>query len=448
MEILLLEPAYRNKYPPLGIMKIASFHKSLGDNVTFIKGLDKDIRSKMWDRIYITSLFSFYWNHTIKTIRYYEFSVKDPQNLFIGGPMATIMTDEIEKETGFKPVKGLLNEAGKINIKNEHIIDGLVPDYGILDEISYKYSVKDAYFTYMTRGCIRKCSFCAVHKIEPDYVKYISLRKQIEIINKKYGEKKDLLLLDNNVLASAEFDRIIDEIVDIGFYKGAKFNGKMRYVDFNQGIDLRLLTKKKVKKLSKLALKPLRIAFDNINLKDDYIKKIEWAVEYGLMYLSNYILFNYKDTPEDFYERLKINVELNERLGTKIFSFPMKYIPINNKDRKYVGEHWNPRYIRGVQCILNVTHGVVGSKKDFFIAAFGSNLDEFKKLLLMPDVYIIYRKKHKYNGALDWNKSYASLPHVQRDDFHKIVFSNQFDEDNYSNYDNVNILLNHYRKIK
>ncbi|MBI4377921.1 MAG: cobalamin-binding domain-containing protein, partial [Nitrospinae bacterium] len=111
-------------------------------------------------------------------------------------------------------------------------------------------------------------------------------------------------------------------------------------------------------------------------------------------------LFNYKDDiPEDFYERLKINVELNERLGTKIFSFPMKYIPVTHKDRKFVGKHWNPRYLRGIQCILNATHGVVGPKRKFIEAAFGKNINEFKKLLLMPDDYIIYREEHRFNGA-------------------------------------------------
>ena len=96
MRILLVEPAYRNKYPPLGLMKIATFHKKRGDEVRFIKGCDKETRALMWDRIYVTTLFSFYWSETLKTIKYYEFSVKDPLNLFIGGPMATIMGNEIE----------------------------------------------------------------------------------------------------------------------------------------------------------------------------------------------------------------------------------------------------------------------------------------------------------------------------------------------------------------
>ena len=40
--ILLVEPPYRNKYPPIGLMKIASYHKSLGDEITFIKGSVSD----------------------------------------------------------------------------------------------------------------------------------------------------------------------------------------------------------------------------------------------------------------------------------------------------------------------------------------------------------------------------------------------------------------------
>ncbi|MEA4968267.1 MAG: hypothetical protein VB048_09155, partial [Bacteroidaceae bacterium] len=209
MKVLLVEPSYKNKYPPLGLMKIAAFHKVNHDEIKFVKGLDKNERSKMWDRIYITTLFSFYWSKTIETIKYYEFSVKDPQNLFIGGPMATIMAEEIENETGFKVIKGLLNEKGKLRIDNDENVDGLVPDYSILDLVDYKYPAQDAYFAYMTRGCIRRCPFCAVPQIEPDYSSYISIRSQIENIDRLYGKKSSLLLMDNNVLGSDRFERIV-----------------------------------------------------------------------------------------------------------------------------------------------------------------------------------------------------------------------------------------------
>jgi len=443
LNILLVEPSYKNKYPPLGLMKLAAFHKERGDIIHFVKGCKKELREQLWDRIYITTLFSFYWDITIKTIKYYEFSVKDPQNLFIGGPMATTMADEIEKETGFKPVKGLLNEEGKLRLPNDAKIDSIVPDYSILDEIEYKYPVNNAYLAYLTRGCIRTCPFCAVPIIEPTFVDYIPLKNQIHIINERYGIRKDLLLLDNNVLASPMFDKIIDEIKEAGFYRGAKLNNSFRYVDFNQGLDLRLLTKEKMKRLAELPIKPLRIAFDHISLKDKYIKKVEWAAEFGLTRLSNYILYNFLDKPEDLYNRLKINVELNERLGTQIFSFPMKYIPVTNKDRKFVGKYWNPRYLRSIQCILHATHGVVGPRKEFFEAAFGKNIREFKKILLMPDDYIIYREIHKNNGTAEWYALYRALTPKQKTEFEKIIKTNKVDE--LSQYPEVNAILAHYK---
>ncbi|MBI4680061.1 MAG: hypothetical protein HY753_02315 [Nitrospirae bacterium] len=268
------------------------------------------------------------------------------------------------------------------------------------------------------------------------------------MINEKYGEKKDLLLLDNNVLASSQFDKIIDEIKEAGFCRGAKLNNRNRYVDFNQGIDLRLLTKEKMRRLAELSIKPLRIAFDHIKLEKEYVKRIEWASEFGIDNLSNYILYNFHDTPEDFYRRLEINIELNERLGTKIFSFPMKYIPIDNKDRKHRGKYWNLRYLRGIQCILQATHGVVSPGREFFHAAFGKNVEEFKKLLLMPDNYIIFRENHKNNGAADWAKIYDSLSNEQLYEFHNIVFENQFNNGLLSKYSKTNILLDHYKVPK
>ncbi len=446
--ILLLEPAYKNKYPPLGLMKISAFHKIRGDEVCFVKGLDKEVRHRLWDRIYIATLFSFQWSETIKTIKYYEFSVRDPQNFFIGGPMATLMADEIQKETGFSPVRGLLNEEGKLRLAGDCKVDSMIPDYGILDEMKYKYPASNAYFAHMTRGCVRKCPFCAVPKIEPFYVEYIPLKKQIEMINDKYGEKKDLLLLDNNVLASRKFDQIIDEIKEAGFHKGVKLNKRLRHVDFNQGIDLRLLSKAKMKRLAELAIYPLRIAFDHISFKDKYIEKIGWAAEYGFRRISNYILYNYGDTPEEFYERLRINVKLNEKLGTQIYSFPMKYIPVTNKDRNFVGKHWTRKYLRSIQCILQATHGVVSPRREFFEAAFGKSIKEFKKLLIMPADYIIYREDHKDNGTAEWNDLLRSLTPNQRNDFLKIVRENRFDNNIRSEFSKVNALLEHYKKGK
>jgi len=446
--VLLIEPDYKNKYPPLGLMKISTFHKRKGHNVVFYKGYSPELKKQIWDRIYISTLFTFYWNKTIKTIKFYSKSVKDSSHIFVGGVMATLLKSEIQKEADVTVVEGLLNKRGKLGYKDDDKVDYAIPDYSIIDPesnpfLEYSYPTSDSYIAYATRGCIRKCKFCAVPLLEPHFTNSISIAKQIRAIRKNFGEKKDLLLLDNNILASNEFSNVIDEIKSVGFGKGAKFtshsNGKKvcsnRYVDFNQGVDLRLLTKEKMRLLSEVAIKPLRIAFDDIKYKDAYVRKVKSAAEYGIKTLSNYILFNFKDTPEDFYERLKINIRLNEEFerkgyDTRIWSFPMKYSPISGtfcKNRKYVGEHWNRKYLRGIQCILLATHGVVGPKKQFFEKAFGKDIKEFIKILMLPENFIIYRSAHLDNG--DRGKLDAmvnSLNKREKSNLMKIILSNNF----------------------
>ncbi len=428
MRILLVEPDYKNKYPPLGLMKLSAFHKRIGDFVKFVKGCDREIVQEEWDRIYISTLFTFYWNKTLQTVKYYERKTTDPKKIFIGGVLATLLTEEIKKETNVNIVRGLITSPHDIGLKGSYCIDHIMPDYSILSEINYKYSTENAYIGYATRGCPNRCDFCAVKSIEPNFEHYLPLKKQIKGVEDIYGTRKDLLLLDNNVLASNKFKTIIEDIISLGFGKGATLNGKKRYVDFNQGIDARKFSKKNAKLLSKIALKPLRLAFDSIKYRNIYEKSVRLASEWGISHLSNYILYNYTDTPEDFYQRLKINIRLNRQLGTKIYSFPMKYIPLDSKNRRYIGENWNRQYIRGVQCILLATHGMVGPNNEFFKAAFGSSQEEFKKIISMPEKYIIYREAHKNNGALDWKLLYNRLSPGQKRTFHSKLFSKRIDK--------------------
>ena len=532
--ILLIEPGYRNKYPPLGLMKISAYHKKMGDRVVFFKGKSPELRDFIWDKIYITTLFTFHWKSTIDTIKYYKRSIYHTNDFYIGGIMASILQKEIYDEVRIKPHFGLLTSAKKIGEENRTNIDIITPDYDLLDEIDYKYPANNAYFSNTTKGCTRNCAFCAVPIIEPKYNSRIKITNQIKEIDKKYGARRNLLLLDNNVLASDCFEEIIDEIKDLGFYKGAKFidpvmfevylerlknednsfesqkireraikeilvlkkkiksremlgkyldiiekvginyetdmntlievkeslipifnkyrnkASKERYVDYNQGVDLRYLTEEKMKKFSEINIRPLRIAFDHITLKDEYIEKCRLAEKYGIKELSNYLLYNYKDKPEDLYERLKINIELNEEFKTtKIYSFPMKYIPINETNRrKYIAKKWSLKSIRTIQAISNVTKGVIGAGKSFFYKAFGNDINEFQKLLIMPEDYIVYRFKNEENGNTGrWWEQYKNLSEKQKSIINPIIESNSFD-----NYEKLTEdreileILSHYKR--
>ena len=417
--ILLIEPGYKNKYPPLGLMKIAQYHGVNGkkDNVKFIKGEDSEVEKIVWDRIYITTLFSFEWNKISETIDYASKLVNKQHNkIFVGGIAASLMHEkflEQDKWRGIRFIQGLLDKSPADSLEldvfedelysddiSSKAIEDLIPDYSILDQIEFKYSVRDAYFAYSTRGCVRKCAFCGVPKLEGGMREMPPLSQIVKGIEEMYGPKKDLILMDNNVVASSRFDEIIEEIIDLGFGKGAKLKspktGKMvqRRVDFNQGVDARILAKSEhfMKQLGRICLSPLRIAFDHVGLMKPYIQAVRYAHDAGLDFLSNYMLYNFHDTPIDLFQRMRINVSLNEELGTKIYSFPMRYQPTNKPDRSHIGEHWNKHYLRSMQIILQATHGVVSGSSEFFKIAFGDTEQDFLDIIRMPHKFIFNRE--------------------------------------------------------
>lgn len=410
--ILLVEPNYRTKFPPLGLMKISAYHKQLGDNVQFVKGFNQNIQYTFWDRIYIATLFTYNWSITIDTIKWYKWLVKDDASrIFVGGIMSTLMADELWKETGIIPLRGLLNNPNLFGDDNDLIIEDMIPDYTLFDGSSNNYTLlSDSYFGYATRGCVRKCPFCGVHKLEPNFIEYKGIKPYISSIEQLYGPKNHLILFDNNILASTKFRDIISDIKDLGFTKGAKDSAhRARYVDFNQGVDARYIKEDKFKLLSKISIHPLRIAFDDVKLEKLYTKSIELAAKYDIRNLSNYILYNYNDTPGDFWKRLKINIVLNKKYDLKIYSFPMKYIPLNAKDRTYIGENWNWQSIRGVQRILNVMKGAVMTKEDFFNRAFGQTEDEFLTILHMPEHILMNRGYHPQPEEIEWRSKFDGL---------------------------------------
>lgn len=498
MRVLLVEPNYKNKYPPMGLMKISTYHKMLGDEVRFVKGVDPNVDAAVWDRIYITTLFTFDFSISVETILHYMRLVDDVSSLYVGGIMASLMPENIVEATGIERshiLTGLFTDTSVVGDNNDINVDQLPLDYDILEDVNYKYPAGDNYFAYTTRGCPNHCSFCAVPILEPNFHVTNNIVEQIRVIDQKYGPKQHLLLLDNNVLNTPNLESLVDDLCAAGFGRGAKYvdpgtynivmmryhNGdraefldkkmiayldkfkkrikspekldtflqivigaeeaedyagymlehedelspivekyrsktpKARYLDFNQGVDGRKINDDNMTQLARLAIKPLRIAFDDIKLKDTYCAAVRTAHRHGIKEISNYILFNYKDKPEDLYERLKINIELNRELGIQIFSFPMKYSPINRTDRSYIGVNWTKKSIRAISAILQVTKGVVAAGSDFFYKAFGNTLEEYFELLAMPRELIMFRHHFEENGTTaEWKKLYQSMSDEQK----------------------------------
>lgn len=498
MKILLVEPKYKNKYPPMGLMKISTYHKMLGDEVRFVKGIDPNVDAEVWDRIYVTTLFTFDFDIVVETINHYIRLANSVDSVYVGGIMSSLMPDKIIEATGIERshiLTGLFTDTSVVGDDNDINVDELPLDYDILEDIDYKYPAGDNYFAYTTRGCPNHCSFCAVPILEPEFHVTNKIIEQINAINARFGPKQHLLLLDNNVLNTPNLTALVDDLCEAGFGRGAKYvdpgvynivmmryhNGdraeflnkkmmayletfkkriksadvldsylqivigaedaddfaeymldheeelspiinkyrsktaKARYLDFNQGVDGRKINDENMTQLARLAIRPLRIAFDDIHLKDTYCAAVRTAHRHGIKEISNYILFNYKDEPKDLYERLRINIELNRELGIQIFSFPMKYSPIDRTDRDYIGVNWTKKSIRAISAILQVTKGVVAAGSDFFFKAFGKDLDEFYELLAMPRDMIMFRSHFEENGTTaEWQAVYRKLSEDQK----------------------------------
>lgn len=505
MRVLLVEPGYKNKYPPMGLMKISTYHKMLGDEVHFVKGIDPKIEREIWDRIYVTTLFTFDFAITVETISHYMRLATNINSVYVGGIMSSLMPEKVIQATGIDRshiLTGLFTDTSVVGDDNNINVDELPLDYDILEEVDYKYPAGDNYFAYTTRGCPNHCSFCAVPILEPCFHVTNNIVEQINAINQKYGPKQHLLLLDNNVLNTPDLKSLVDDLCKAGFGRGAKYidpgtynivmmrykkgdraafldkkmvayldsfkkrikspdvldayleivigseeaenfaeymlqheqelspiiekyrnkAAKKRYLDFNQGVDGRKINDENMELLARLAIRPLRIAFDDIKLKDKYCAAVRTAHRHGIKEISNYILFNYKDDPNDLYERLRINIELNRELGIQIFSFPMKYSPIDRTDRNYIGAKWTKKAIRAISAILQVTNGVVAAGSDFFFKAFGKNLDEFHEILAMPRDLIMFRSHFEENGiTAEWQRCYRALSDTQKDDLMQLV---------------------------
>ena len=185
MRVLLVEPNYKNKYPPMGLMKISTYHKMLGDEVRFVKGVDPSVDAAVWDRIYITTLFTFDFSISAETILHYMRLVDDVSSLYVGGIMASLMPESIVEATGIDRshiLTGLFTDTSVVGDNNDINVDQLPLDYDILEDVNYKYPAGDNYFAYTTRGCPNHCSFCAVPILEPNFHVTNNIVEQIKVI--------------------------------------------------------------------------------------------------------------------------------------------------------------------------------------------------------------------------------------------------------------------------
>jgi hypothetical protein len=300
----------KNKRYNIGLLRIGSWLKSQDHTCElFINRLPGKC-----DQIWISTQFTFY----IPLARQLaQRAVYMCDEVVIGGVAPSLLPDEFSKY-GFDVHQGIIPDADKCE-----------PDYTLLTKAP-RYSV-----TTTSHGCIRKCPFCVVHKIEPDFVDRPHWPGDIHRMSAK------IEFYDNNWLAKPF--NLLER--DSELMHTICHSGRIKKIDFNQGLDARLLTDKKADLLTGLPINPVRFAFDNMSEDGHFQSAISRMVERGFKYFSAYVLWNFKDTPRDFYYRLKETHKLSQELGVYVVAYPMRYQPIAEvrPERDYTGEHWTER---------------------------------------------------------------------------------------------------------
>jgi len=303
--ILLVEPQkskkYHTTYPPLGLLKLAAYHKKRRDKIGFVQGFSDDGFEP--NTIYITSLFTYAYEPVHDVIRYYSKKYKRAK-IIVGGIYATLCPDHLKETFGnrIKICKGIVEK-----------LENILPDYSLVPD--WKASI-----LFASRGCVRKCSFCSVSHLEPTFKPKKSIKHLI------YPGHKKVIFWDNNIFASPYWRNIFDELKELNLV-----------VDFNQGLDARLLTEEVAIRLKRLKMSVVRLAYDIKGIRKSLKRAIELLkeVDFKGRKIIVYCLHNFSDTPEDFLNRIKDLMEWG------VVAYPMRYEPLEPRPKNtYISPHW------------------------------------------------------------------------------------------------------------
>ncbi len=310
--ILLVEPDYYSPFPPIGLLKLASYHKQKGNSVELITGCKPP--TKRPDLIYVTSLFTWTWKSAWAVIKYYK-RLFPKIAVWLGGIYASVDPEHAALSGADHIFQGVFHEA-----------EDVIPDYSLKPDW-------DGSIIFSSRGCNRNCGFCAVPTIEGKLNACKSSIKKFV-----WPAHSRIFFFDNNFLWNPHKHEIFAELRELN-----------KTVDFNQGLDARLIDNDLAENLSTLPLNKttsVRLAYDSKEQKNSVEKAIQLLNENGITRrkIFVYTLFNYRDTPEEFLERV-INI-----LNWGAVCYPMRYEPLKAKEKnRYISSNWTKGQVEAVQ---------------------------------------------------------------------------------------------------
>lgn len=223
MKIGLIDVDGHN-YPNLPLMKISAWHKRNGDTVEWYDSWSGLFNS--YDKVYLSKVFSFTKDYDLPIYA---------KEIIRGGTGYCI-----EVVNG----KEIFHKEQNRNLPEE--IEHSYPDYSL-----YPEQTKDTAYGFLTRGCPRGCDFCIVKDKEG------LCSKKVADLSEFWNGQKNIVLCDPNILACKDWKDLLKQLEE-----------SEAWVDFNQGIDIRLMTEEKAIALSKIKTKSLHFAWDRYEDKD------------------------------------------------------------------------------------------------------------------------------------------------------------------------------------
>lgn len=246
-------------FPNIALMKILAYHKQNGDSVEWYNTF-----GERYDRVYISKVFSFTPD--------YDYCVNADEVVFGGTGYAIRLQDgrEIFDKSKDSPLP----------IEVEHIY----PDYSL-------YNISNTAYGFLTRGCPRGCEFCIVGCKEG------KRSTKVSDLAAFWNGQKNIVLCDPNILACPDWKDLLTQLAD-----------SKAWVDFNQGLDIRLMTPEKIELLNKIKMKEVHFAWDRYEDKDLILAKLKEYAQLGRMRVVQhrivYTIVNFNTTFEQDLERI------------------------------------------------------------------------------------------------------------------------------------------------
>lgn len=285
-----------HKFPNIPLMKLSAFHKSNGDSVEWYEPMF----SGHMDIVYMSKVFSFTDDY-----QYYI----DADRIRKGGSGYAIET-----------VNGIEHYNKAMDAPLPLHIEHMMPDYSL-------YNIHDTAYGFLTRGCPRGCAFCHVKDKEGRYT------YKVADLNEFWNGQKNIVLCDPNILACKVWRDLFDQLQD-----------SKAWVDFNQGLDIRMMDDDKAKALARIKTKELHFAWDRYQDKETILplfKKFREACTIRQADLVVYVLCGFDTTFEQDLERINTLREIG--FAPYVMLYDKEHIPAHSDLRRlqrWVNSRW------------------------------------------------------------------------------------------------------------